>query len=47
MRAEAPRDKPNCGYIAITFSWTATCGRKDARLWGHRWGQADTLGLTT
>jgi hypothetical protein len=47
MRAEGPGAKPNCGYIAITFSRTATCGRMASGLWGRRWGQADTLGLTT
>ncbi len=40
MRVDGPGAKPKCGYIAITFSATATYGRLIEGLWGRRWGQA-------
>ena len=40
MRVDGPGAKPKCGYIAITFSTTATYGRLIEGLWGRRWGQA-------
>jgi hypothetical protein len=43
MRVDGPGAKPKCGYIAITFSKTATYGRLIEGLWGRHWGQAPAL----